>query len=258
MEVLICGNYEGSRLSADSNGIAIVVDVLRASTTIPVAMSKGIEAFYVAKEVEDARLAQTELNTLLVGERGCIKLPGFDYGNSPVEMSNQTQFRNNNATFTSSTGSRRVVEAIGSKITIIGSIINAKAVVEKVVEITKNFSKEVKVVIIPTFSHGSIISNEDTEDQIGSLLIAREFQRLGIKLSVKLTEEIAFHEKKMSKQSLTKILEETEHGRKLIDLKFRHDIAYCSRQNELTQVPISRSDVFTLTNGNKVVKMILE
>ncbi|MBK5112630.1 MAG: 2-phosphosulfolactate phosphatase [Candidatus Heimdallarchaeota archaeon] len=258
MEVLIQGNYEGSKLSADSKGIAIVVDVLRASTTIPVAMSKGIEVFFVAKEVEDARLAQTELNTILVGERGCIKLPGFDFGNSPVEMSKQTKFENNIATFTSSTGSRRVVEAIGSKITIIGSIINAKAVAEKVIELSKQFSEELKVVIIPTFSHGSIIEYENTEDQIGSLLIAREFLKMGVELSVELKEEIAFLEQKMNKQSLTKILEETEHGKKLINLKFTHDISYCSRLNELTQIPISRNEVYTLSSGNKVVKMILE
>lgn len=258
MEVLICGNYEGSKLAADSKGIAIVVDVLRASTTIPVAMSKGIEVFYVAKEVEDVRLTQTELDTLIIGERGCVKLPGFDFGNSPVEMSNQTIFRKNIAAFTSSTGSKRVVEAIGSQITIIGSIINAKAVAEKVIELSKQLAEELKVVIIPTFTYGSIIENESTEDQIGSLLIAREFLRAGIKLSTDLKEEIVFLEQKMNKQSLAKILEETEHGKKLINLKFKHDIEFCSRLNELTQIPISKNDVFTLSNGNKIVKISLE
>ena len=258
MEVLVCGNYEGSKLAADSKGIAIVVDVLRASTTIPVAMSKGIEIFYVAKEVEDVRLTQTELDTLIIGERGCVKLSGFDFGNSPVEMSNQTKFRKNISAFTSSTGSKRVVEAIGSQITIIGSIINAKAVAEKVIALSKQLSEELKVVIIPTFTHGSIIENENTEDQIGSLLIAREFLRAGIELSPELTEEITFLEQKMSKQSLTKILEETEHGKKLINLKFKHDIEFCSRLNEFTQIPISRNDVYALSNGNNVVKLILE
>jgi len=258
MKVLIEGNYEGSKLAADSHGIAIVVDVLRASTTIPIAMSKGIKVFYIAKEVEDARLAQTELDTLLIGERGCIKLPGFDYGNSPVEMSNQTKFRRNIATFTSSTGSKRVVEAIGSQITIIGSIINAKAVAEKVVELAKQMTDEITVVIIPTFTHGNIVNNKKTEDQIGSLLIAREFLNLGIQLSEKLLEEISFLEQQMAKQPLAQILEETDHGKKLINLEFRHDIAYCSRLNELTETPISRNNIYTLSNGKEIVKMKLD
>ncbi len=258
MEVLIQGNYEGSKLAADSKGIAIIVDVLRASTTIPVAMATGIEIFYVAKEVEDARLAQIEFDTLLMGERDCLMLPGFDFGNSPVEMSKQTKFRKNTATFTSSTGSKRVVEAIGSLITIIGSIINAKAVAEKVIELSKQMTEELKVVIIPTFTLGSIINNKITEDQIGSLLIAREFLNLGIQLSKELLEEISFLEEIMIEKPLTQILEETEHGKKLINLKFRHDIAYCSQINKITVTPISKNEVYTLSNGKQIVKLILD
>ncbi|NHJ32885.1 MAG: 2-phosphosulfolactate phosphatase [Asgard group archaeon] len=258
MEVLICGNEEGSKLAAKSEGIAIVVDVLRASTTIPVAMSKGIETFYIAKEVEDVRLTQIELNTLIIGERGCVKLPGFDFGNSPVEMSNQTNFSKTKAAFTSSTGSKRVVEAIGSQITIIGSIINAKSVAEEVMEISTQFPENLKIVIIPTFTYGSIIENESTEDQIGALLIAREFLKSGAEISQGIKEEIDFLEQKMKKKSLTEILEETEHGKKLIDLDFRYDIEYCSRLNTLPQIPISRNDILTLSNGNQVVKMSLE
>jgi 2-phosphosulfolactate phosphatase len=251
--ITIKGNYEGSNLAATKKGIAIMVDVLRASTTIPTAMDKGIAEFYIAKEVEDTRLASKELGTLLVGERDCLKLPGFNFGNSPVEMSQITNFPKNTAAFTSSTGARRVVEAIGAKNIIIGSIINAQAIASY---ITSSFTKQnIVVVIIPAFTEGSIISNEITEDQIGALLIAREFQKHGIILDKEIKEEIVFLEKILEKETLTTVLTNTKHGQKLVNLNFEADIAFCAKENQLNIVPISQNEVVTLSNNSKIVKI---
>ncbi len=251
LEILIRGNIEGSKLASNKEGIAILVDVLRASTTIPIAMQKGIKKFYVAKEVEDARLTQKELETMLMGERGCLKLSGFDYGNSPTEIFNETSFAKEVAAFTSSTGAKRIVDAIGSKYLIIGSIVNAAAVVKKCIELTKN--NPLTVVIVPTFTHGPITDNTITEDQIGALLIAREFNKVGMKLELKTQNEIKLLEEHMKNLSIEEILLATDHGQKLIDLGFAKDIEFCSRLNFTSKVPISENNVYELSNKKKIV-----
>ncbi|MHA1127144.1 MAG: 2-phosphosulfolactate phosphatase [Candidatus Heimdallarchaeota archaeon] len=253
MNVRLLGNLEGSQYAAKEKAIAVIIDTLRASTTMPTAMSKGITELFVAKEVDDTRLSAKENNTLLMGERGCIMLDGFNFGNSPTDLMKQTGFENTKVSFTSSTGSRRTVDAIGSDILIIGSPINAKAVAKLLAKLSEE-DKSKPVVLIPCFTEGSIINNKLTEDQLGGLVIAMELKKLGIELPVDLSEEVLYFEERLAKQTLRELYLETKHGQKLIDLKFEDDLEFCSQISKIDSVPLSRNDIVTLSNGAKVVK----
>ena len=60
---------------------SIVIDVLRASTTITTALASGAEKLIPCLTVEEARqLARDRPGALLGGERGGERLPGFDFG----------------------------------------------------------------------------------------------------------------------------------------------------------------------------------
>ena len=72
--------------SAELNNICIVVDVLRASSTIVTLLSKGCKRVYTVETISDARSLAQSKGLLLVGERNGIKVDGFDYGNSPFEL----------------------------------------------------------------------------------------------------------------------------------------------------------------------------
>jgi 2-phosphosulfolactate phosphatase len=64
----------------------IVIDVIRATSTITTALASGYERVYCSAEVEDARRLRVELDGVtLGGERLGVKLDGFDLGNSPQE-----------------------------------------------------------------------------------------------------------------------------------------------------------------------------
>ncbi len=65
-------------------GTAVVIDVLRATSTITLAMASGYERVLVAGSIDEA----SELRgpgRVLAGEVGCARAPGFDLGNSPEE-----------------------------------------------------------------------------------------------------------------------------------------------------------------------------
>ncbi|HSG49788.1 MAG TPA: 2-phosphosulfolactate phosphatase [Longimicrobiales bacterium] len=80
--------------SADLIGAtAVVVDVLRATTTLTTALSHGARAVFPAASTEDAlRLAQSlgREDTLLCGERKGLRIEGYDLGNSPREYARET------------------------------------------------------------------------------------------------------------------------------------------------------------------------
>jgi 2-phosphosulfolactate phosphatase len=63
---------------------AVVIDVLRASSTITLALASGYERVLVAGSIEEARTLRAD-DRVLAGEVGCARAPGFDLGNSPEE-----------------------------------------------------------------------------------------------------------------------------------------------------------------------------
>lgn len=66
--------------------VGVVIDVFRFTTTVLAALEAGIERFYPVGEVEEAwRLKASHPKLLLAGERNALKIPGFDFGNSPLE-----------------------------------------------------------------------------------------------------------------------------------------------------------------------------
>lgn len=66
----------------------LVVDVLRATTTMCAALHAGARAVVPVAEPEDARRLAQDLgpDAVLAGERGAVRIPGFQLGNSPLEM----------------------------------------------------------------------------------------------------------------------------------------------------------------------------
>ena len=76
-------------LTPDEAGAAptgIVIDVIRATSTICQALASGYERVFCAAEVEEARSLRKALGEgVLGGERHAVRIPGFDLGNSPRE-----------------------------------------------------------------------------------------------------------------------------------------------------------------------------
>ncbi len=68
-------------------GTAVVIDVLRATSTITLALASGYERVLVAGSIDAARDLRGP-GRVLAGEVGCARAPGFDLGNSPEETLN--------------------------------------------------------------------------------------------------------------------------------------------------------------------------
>ena len=109
-----------------SQDISIMVDVLRASTTITLALNKFNEIIPCFTP-EEAFELKDENGGVITGERDGAKIDGFDIGNSPKAMRN---FKSNSKTLilTTSNGTR-ILKNMKSKV-LIGCLINADAVAE--------------------------------------------------------------------------------------------------------------------------------
>jgi 2-phosphosulfolactate phosphatase len=115
-----------------SDDLSIMVDALRASTTINTAL-QSYKSVITAKNIESAvELAEINQATL-AGERDGAKIEGFDVGNSPLEIKN---LKGEVLVITTTNGTR-VLERMHSKV-LIGSFVNARAVALRALQLADN------------------------------------------------------------------------------------------------------------------------
>lgn len=112
--------------------VAVIIDVLRATTTLTVALGNGAAGVRPAVSPEEAFAAREGLrDALLCGERNGLMIPGFDLGNSPADYE-PARVRDCTLVFSSTNGSRAMHAARRAKRRILGAFINAAAVIETV------------------------------------------------------------------------------------------------------------------------------
>ena len=114
---------------------AVVIDVVRASTTIIAALAHGTPGVVpVATPAEAIARAKAWPGgaALLGGERGGGSPPGFECGNSPAEYT-AARIRGRTVVFTTTNGTRALLAVEGAKQVAVGGFVNAGAVVRWVV-----------------------------------------------------------------------------------------------------------------------------
>jgi 2-phosphosulfolactate phosphatase len=113
---------------AGSAPTGIVIDVIRATSTICQALAAGYERVFCAAEVEEARALRESLGEgVLGGERHAVTIPGFDLGNSPREY---VEPAGSTLILSTTNGTRAVVAAARRcERVLVASLLNLAAVV---------------------------------------------------------------------------------------------------------------------------------
>jgi 2-phosphosulfolactate phosphatase len=105
----------------------LVVDVLRASTTIITALANGCLAVVPVIDADEARRRATATpGALIAGERRGEPLQGFDLGNSPLEFS-PARVGGRTVVFTTSNGTRALVAVRAAAAVAVAAFVNASA-----------------------------------------------------------------------------------------------------------------------------------
>jgi 2-phosphosulfolactate phosphatase len=108
---------------------AIVVDVLRATSTIAQALASGYRRVLCCAEVDEALELRARLGDgVLAGERDAVEIPGFDLGNSPQEF---VEPLGETVILTTTNGTRAIITAAERAETVlVGSLLNLAAVAD--------------------------------------------------------------------------------------------------------------------------------
>ncbi len=133
----------------------VVVDVLRATTTMATALAAGARAVVPCLTVEDARQGASSFppgEVVLGGERGGLPIEGFDLGNSPAEY-HAGVVADKTVVLTTTNGTQALVHCQAASEIVIGAFVNLSAVCEHLMQRADADAIDVDVVCAGTELH---------------------------------------------------------------------------------------------------------
>jgi 2-phosphosulfolactate phosphatase len=221
----------------DLQGVSLVViDVLRASSTIIAALESGAERIIPTPDVETAsrlvRPAERD-KKLLAGEHKCCPVQGFDLCNSPGDFTPEL-VRGKTIVFTTTNGTKAVLVGARARRIVIGGLTNVHAV-------GAALRHESEIAVLCCGTEGALAA----EDLLcGGLLLAclggrvapeslNDAARVSLAIAVRFAGE-AEH-----------FVRSSDHARRLIALGFEKDVVFCSRIGATSLVPEVRGGAIT-------------
>lgn len=206
----------------------VVIDVLRATSTIIAGIENGAEKIIPVEDIETAsRLvgpSDREVK-ILAGERKGLPIEGFDLFNSPLEFTSET-ISGKTVILTTSNGTRALVAAEKARRILIGAITNVGAVADRV-------RGETDLVILCSGNDGGLA----VEDLLCAGMLIRRLEGIAGNDDLDDAGRIALMISDRFGDNTVSILRECERGRQLLDLGYEADIIYCACTDNSTVVP---------------------
>ena len=221
-----------------SDSTVVIIDILRASTTICTALDNGAKQIFPCLEVLETKALRSENQVdFCGGERGGIKIEGFDFGNSPANYDSNSVNQKSIA-FTTTNGTKALNESFSAKQILIGSFVNLGVLCAFIK------SKSIDSIMLVCAGTDNVESDEDilfAGALAGRLLIDQEFKT---KLDRRTEIAIQKFESQVGDcfdfdhEKLHEALRNSQGGKNLIALGYDSDIKLASSPNSHPVIPI--------------------
>jgi 2-phosphosulfolactate phosphatase len=214
---------------------AVVIDVLRATSTIATALNAGAEAVQAFSDLDilmQASEAWLPEKRLRAGERGGAKVEGYEMGNSPLDCTPEV-VREKRLFISTTNGTRALQRVEQSSLVIAGTIINRQAAVRFLVE------KQPETLWLLGSGWEGGYSLEDTvcAGAIAHSLMSQSAESVTVG-NDEVIAAIALYEQ--WKNNLLELFHRSSHGQRLLRLGCDEDLKYCAQIDSLDIVPIQK------------------
>jgi 2-phosphosulfolactate phosphatase len=226
-------------------GVAVVVDVLRATTVMVHALAAGCAEIVPCAGIEEAKATAARLppgTALLSGERQGLPIPGFDLGNSPDEFTPEV-CGGKTVVMTTTNGTRAILASLEAERVYIGSFANLRATSEEILVqvLKKDHGRPVHIVCAGT---EGFISLEDSLAagamtawiSESSALEDRQDQRLGNDAAFIVMTQWLEVERYLRTRSLWNLLGVGRGGRRVQEIGLLGDIKAAAKVDSVDLV----------------------
>jgi len=210
----------------------VVIDVLRASSTIVQAYENGVERILPVATLEDAKKLLPTLDrksALLGGEREGRKIEGFDLGNSPLEYTPEA-VAGKTVILSTSNGTVAIAGSAPAKEIAIACFLNLSAVVSYLV------SARPKGIVVLCAGNVGQLAMEDVV--CGGALVDGLERASRARLAMN-DGAVAARALAASMTDIGEVVRSSMHGRRLAELGFEADLEFCARIDAYSSVPIA-------------------
>jgi 2-phosphosulfolactate phosphatase len=207
----------------------VIIDVLRASTTICAALRNGAREVIPTPDIENATKISTNLSgdsRLLGGERQGKKIDGFDLGNSPFEYTPE-KVGGKTIVFTTTNGAGAIYKCRYASMALVGTFVNISSIVQTIIDIGGTWTilcsgSQGAFSVEDATCAGAIISKVNAVDKV-------ETDDAG------LTSVILYNK---FKKGILGMMKQSAHGKYLISIGFEEDLKFCAEVDSVPVVPM--------------------
>ncbi len=217
--------------ASSANDIYIVIDVIRATTSMAVMFDQGAARILVAGTIEQAQQATRVIpGRLLCGERNVQKIPGFDYGNSPTQFA-QIDLTGRELIMTTTNGTRAFYACPEQATRLAGSMYNAEAVIARALRLAQaQDSNYINLVCSGEFQYFAL----DDTVCAGYLALELQLQYPEIQLGESAMAAITLYEA----YKPPKVLEIAESALTVYQAGLMDDPPFCMQTSVSSSVPV--------------------
>ena len=208
--------------------MVVVIDVLRATTTMCVALDQGAEKVIPVETIEECLQYKGKEGYILAGERNGRKVEGFHFGNSPFEFMNGV-VKGKILVLTTTNGTRAIKMTERSHQVVIGGFLNFSA-------LTKWIVSEGRDTLMLCSGWRDKFNLEDTVFAGAVIHHIKEYFLV--------ESDSAFAAEKLylnSRRNMFHFMKQSSHYRRLAHLGVVNDIKYCLRPDLTDVVPVLKN-----------------
>ncbi|MBK8981569.1 MAG: 2-phosphosulfolactate phosphatase [Ignavibacteria bacterium] len=218
----------------------IILDVLRATTTMTIALANGAKEIVPTESIATAvRVAKGSKNSMLCGERNGKVVDGFKLGNSPVEYTPEV-IKDHSLIFSTTNGTLAIIKSKFAKNCVLASFLNISAVVDYVNSIDEDF----------TIICAGKLNDFCLEDAVCAGMILSKLSE-GRNLEMKdseiaalnLCNDLAMLLNVPSEEKILRMFNMSEHGKYLTSIGFGADLEIASKIDSYPFIPLFRNGV---------------
>lgn len=215
--------------------IAVVIDVLRATSVITTALENGAREVVPVKTIEEAQSLYAQLEptmTLRGGERHALKIEGFDFGNSPLEYTKE-RVGGKTVILTTTNGTNAINNVKGADEVLLACFRNAEAVAHHIVE-TSQCGVSTNVVIVCAGTEGRF----SLDDGLCAGMLIELLKQTTTEVKTDDLGSLVCRFYKANKANLLDALSDCFHLKRLVSMGFGDDVRFCLEPNKVMLVPI--------------------
>lgn len=210
--------------------ICIVVDVIRASTSLVTLVERGAQRILIASSVAAGRrVRERDTGVVLAGEERGVAPPGFDFGNSPVELS-KAEIQGRSVVFVTTNGTAAILAVRSALAVLVGCMRNGSAVCHEALRRARQHEADVTVVCS---GRAGAFGLDDA--YCAGYLATKLMQEEALPLTDAAEASLRLYH---SEADPVALFRQTAAGRNVIEIGLEDDLDYCAVREASLAVPV--------------------